>query len=95
VIGNEDKYLYCFDGLSGKLIWKYRTNGRIVGSAVIGTTSVLFGSNDGNIYMVSLKEGRKLWSFNAGSPVSCSPAVIRDRFYFLTEDGRLLAFGNK
>ena len=45
--------------------------------------------------MLSLQDGKKLWSFNAGAPVSSSPAVTKDRFYFLTEDGRLLAFGKK
>ena len=78
-----------------KLKWKFRTNGRITGSAVITPTKVIFGSLDGYIYMLNLKDGKKIWSFNAGAPVSSSPAVTKDRFYFLTEDGRLLAFGNK
>jgi len=50
---------------------------------------------DGNIYILGLNDGKKLWSFNAGAPVSSSPAVVPGRFYFLTEDGRLLAFGTK
>ncbi len=95
VIGNDDKYLYCYNAATGKQVWKYRTNGRITGSAVITPSKVLFGSMDGNIYMLSLSDGKKIWSFNAGAPVSSSPAVIKGRFYFLTEDGRLLAFGTK
>ncbi len=95
VIGNEDKYLYCYDAANGKLIWKYRTNGRITGSAVITPSKVVFGSTDGYIYLLNLTDGKKLWSFNTGASVSSSAAVTRDRFYFLTEDGRLLAFGNK
>jgi outer membrane protein assembly factor BamB len=95
VIGNEDKYLYCYNSASGKLIWKYRTNGRIVGSAVITETKVLFTSMDGTVSILGLADGKKLWSFNAGTPVSSSPAVIRGRVYILTEDGRLLAFGDK
>ena len=65
------------------------------GSAVIAPGKVLFGSGDGYIYMLSIKDGTKLWSFNAGSPISSSPALMNGRFYILTEDGRLLAFGNK
>jgi outer membrane protein assembly factor BamB len=95
VIGNEDKYLYCYNTTDGKQIWKYRTNGRITGSAVMSPSGVLFGSMDGNIYLLGLADGKKLWSFNAGAPVSSSPAVTNGRFYFLTEDGRLLAFGTK
>jgi outer membrane protein assembly factor BamB len=62
---------------------------------VISPGKVLFGSSDGNIYILRLSDGKKLWSFNAGTPVNSSPAVVKDRFYFLTEDGRLLAFGIK
>jgi len=50
---------------------------------------------DGNVYILGLTDGKKVWSFNAGTPVSSSPAVINDKFFILTEDGRVLAFGNK
>jgi len=50
---------------------------------------------DGNVYILGLQDGLKKWSFNAGTPISSSPAVVKDRFYVLTEDGRLLAFGLK
>lgn len=93
VIGNEDKYLYCYNASNGKLIWKYRTNGRIVGSAVVTKTKVLFTSMDGTVNILGLTDGKKLWSFNAGTAVSSSPAVTEGRFFILTEDGRLLAFG--
>jgi len=56
---------------------------------------VLFGSDDGYVYILSLRDGAKIWSFNCGGAVSSSPAVVKERFYILTEDGRLLAFGNK
>jgi hypothetical protein len=50
---------------------------------------------DGTVNIIGLANGKKLWSFNAGTPVSSSPAVIKGKFYILTEDGRLLAFGDK
>ena len=50
---------------------------------------------DGNIYILGLTDGKKLWSFNAGTPISSSPAVIKGKFYILTEDGRLLALRKK
>jgi outer membrane protein assembly factor BamB len=95
VIGSEDKYLYCYNSFDGKLLWKYRTNGRIIGSAVLSPTNVLFTGMDGYVYILGLANGKKLWSFNAGSPIGSSPAVIKGKFFILTEDGRLLAFGNE
>jgi eukaryotic-like serine/threonine-protein kinase len=95
VIGNDDKYLYCYNAGDGRQLWKFRTNGRITGSAVLTPSSVLCGSMDGNVYLLNLADGRKLWSFNAGAPISSSPAISQGRFYILTEEGRLLAFGIK
>jgi outer membrane protein assembly factor BamB len=40
-----------------------------------------------------LQDGTKKWNFNVGTPISSSPAVTKERFYILTEDGRLMAFG--
>jgi outer membrane protein assembly factor BamB len=42
---------------------------------------------------LDIKTGKRLWSFDTGKPVGSSPAVIDKKFYILTEDGRLLAFG--
>lgn len=95
ITGREDKYLCCYNAGSGKLLWKFRTNGKITGSAVLTQSKVLFGSEDGYVYLLSLLDGKKIWSFNTGSPVKSSPAISGERFYILTEDGRLLAFGNK
>jgi outer membrane protein assembly factor BamB len=95
VVGSEDKYLCCYNASDGKLLWKYRTNGSITGSAVITSTKVLFCGMDGSVYILSLSDGKKLWSFNAGTQISSSPAVIKGKFYILTEDGRLLAFAEK
>lgn len=95
IIGNEDKSVYCYDLLSGKLKWSFRTNGRITGSAVVTLSKVIFGSLDGFVYMLNLEDGKKVWSFNTGAPIGSSPAVAGNRFFVLTEDGRLLAFGRK
>jgi outer membrane protein assembly factor BamB len=95
VVGNDDKYMYCYNSATGKLNWKFMTNGSITGSAVITPAKVLFGSTDGYVYILNLADGKKIWSFNAGAPISSSPVVSKDRFYILTEDGRLIAFGKK
>jgi eukaryotic-like serine/threonine-protein kinase len=95
VLGSEDKSIYCYNQKDGELIWKYRTNGRVISSAVITDTKVLATGMDGFVYILSLKDGKKIWSFNTGTPISSSPAVVKGRFYILTEDGRLLAFGEK
>lgn len=93
VLGGEDKILRCYNEPDGKEVWNYRTNARITGSAVIARDKVLFTGMDGFVTILNLADGKKLWSFNAGSSIGSSPAVTAGRFYILTDDGRLLAFG--
>ena len=95
IIGNDDKFLYCFNAIDGKQKWKFRTNGSITGSAVMTADKVLFASTDGNVYLLRQSDGTKLWNFYAGSAISSSPAVIKDNFIILTDDGRVLSFGLK
>jgi outer membrane protein assembly factor BamB len=95
VIGSEDKYLYCYNSVDGKMLWKYRTKGKITGSAVITSDKVLFSGMDGYVNILALLDGKKIWSYNVGTPVSSSPAVIIGKFFILADDGRLMAFGSK
>ena len=44
IAGNRDGYMYAFDSATGKLVWKYKTDGPILFSAA---------SYDGKIYFVS------------------------------------------
>jgi len=35
------------------------------------------------VYILGINDGKKCWSFNAGTPIGSSPAVIKDKFYIL------------
>lgn len=95
LVGCEDNNLYCYNAKNGKLIWKYRSTDQIKGSAVISSSGVLSAGTDGIVNLFRLSDGMKEWSFNVGTAVSSSPAMSGNCFYILTEDGRLMAFGNQ
>jgi eukaryotic-like serine/threonine-protein kinase len=94
IIGDDNKTICCYNISDGILRWKFRTNGSIKGSCVIAGDQILATSMDRNIYILNLQDGSKKWSLNSGTSISSSPIVSKDRFYVLTEDGRLMAFGN-
>ena len=60
---------------------------------MVAGNKVLFGSRDSKVYILDITTGKELWKFDAGKQVGSSPAVAGKVFYILTEDGRLLAFG--
>ena len=47
---------------------------------------------DGELYLLRLADGTKLWSFKAGDEIS-SPAVIERMILVGSEDGTVIAFG--
>ena len=59
----------------GKLIWKFRTGGKIFSSPVIVDGIVYVGSEDSNCYAISTATGELKWKFHTGGAVSSSPAV--------------------
>jgi len=48
-------------------------------SPVIAGERVYVGSSDGHFYGLELASGKKLWEFEAGSPLSASPAIAAGR----------------
>ena len=62
-------------------------------SPVIASGRVYVGSSDGHFYVLDLASGKKLWDFEAGSPLSASPAIAAGRVVIGSQDGRLYCFG--
>ncbi|MCC6731798.1 MAG: PQQ-binding-like beta-propeller repeat protein, partial [Candidatus Omnitrophica bacterium] len=53
---------------------------------------VLFGSEDGNLYLVSLAEGKELWKYDFGEGTIASPAVSNGKVVIGAEDGYVYCF---
>jgi outer membrane protein assembly factor BamB len=43
--------------------------------------------------VLDLATGKKVWAFDAGSPLFASPAIAAGRVVIASEDGRLYCFG--
>jgi outer membrane protein assembly factor BamB len=59
---------------------------------VITGGRVYIGSNDGKFYVLDLQTGAKVWEFEAGAPLSASPAVAEGALVIGSQDGRLYCF---
>jgi outer membrane protein assembly factor BamB len=46
---------------------------------------------DGQVYGLSLKAGKPLWSFRAGAPIASSPLAVGDAVYFGCNDHSVYA----
>ena len=82
VHGIDDCGQSCLD------FYDARTRGVVARQSPDGR--VFVGSNDGMFYVLNLSNGAKLWEFNAGAPLSASPAIANGRIVIGSQDGRLV-----
>ncbi len=87
--GSYDKYLYCLDSQNSRIIWKFRTRGKITTSPIIAGSYIFFGSDDRKLYCLHAKDGTKIWEYETMKAVRSSPAVSGGRVYFGSNDATL------
>ena len=104
-IGTPYGALVAVNKETGKKIWGFDTeetigwfspytksDNLIISSPVISGNTVYFGANDGIFYAVDTKTGKKIWSYNLGSPVLSSAAVSGNAVFISAYDGNVYAF---
>jgi len=64
-------------------------------SPVICGDKVIVGSDDGRLYLLALADGKQVWSYEMGKPVTSSPAVVGGLVVVGCDDGYVYAFGPK
>ena len=83
LIGDEDGIFHAIDRQTGKRVWAYSTDAKIISSANVLGEKVLFGSYDDNLYCLNLADGKFQWKFETQGYVHCSPGIA-DHFTFVT-----------
>lgn len=59
-VGSDDNHLYAFDATSGRLAWKWRAGGDVIGASVDGNL-VVFASLDNVVRGVNRGNGNQQW----------------------------------
>ncbi len=89
--GSYDHHLYAVNADSGKLVWKYQTDGGIVSRPAVMDDSVFIGSEDNRLHVVSAKSGSILWTYYTNGPVRSSPFVAHGHIFIGSDDMSLHA----
>lgn len=90
-VGCTNGNLYALSIDTGKLLWKFHTNGGIESSVYVSENTVYVGSTDDNFYAVNALTGELKWKFITGFNVSSSPVVSGQNVYFASDDGYIYA----
>jgi outer membrane protein assembly factor BamB len=104
VVGGGDGLVYAFNAKTGRLHWKFRTDGRVRSSPAISNGVVFVGSYDGSLYAIDFESGRLIWRFDTKGrsinsanygfdrrAILASPAVSDGVVYIGSRDARLYA----
>ena len=89
-VGSIDSRLYCIDGGSGNILWRFQAGSTISSSPAVGDLSgdgkpkVVFGSYDGRIYCLDCMNGSLVWRYQTRAGIPASPALAD-----LNGDGKL------
>jgi outer membrane protein assembly factor BamB len=87
--------LFCFNALTGTLLWRYETDDDIGSAApAVAYGRVYVGDRDGWIYCLDAVTGTLLWRYRAGHDIHrridlSSPAVVEGRVYVGCWDNQL------
>jgi outer membrane protein assembly factor BamB len=92
VVGSLDGFVYCFDRVSGQMIWSFPARSAVhsdIVSYVIGNDEFfLFGNDDGNFFCVNAF-GKQQWVFKTNGRIRSEALIANDTVYFGSEDNHL------
>lgn len=94
VCGCNDNFVYCLDYKTGKLLWKYETQGEVKYGAIFDEKRkmVIIGSMDGNVYCLSIVTGELVMIFSAQAGFYSNPVLFEDTIIIGSLDKNIYCF---
>jgi hypothetical protein len=97
-VGGMDHKLYALDATTGTLLWTFSNSAAgFDTNPLVANNLVYLGNRDGSFYAIYSNDhpsrGQLAWKFNAGSPISFSPAIdtANSTLYFATDNAYAFA----
>ncbi len=85
--------MFCFDAITGTLLWDYENWGRSTAAPAVAYGGVYFGDGDDWIYCLDAENGSLRWrymtTYIVGSVDISAPAVVDGRLYVGCNDDQL------
>lgn len=97
--GSWDRNVYALNKKTGKQIWEFRTDDRIVAAPAYSGGTIYIGTNGGHLYALNAKTGRMQWRASSNTRLGrreyfyATPAVAYGRVYAANTDGYVYSYG--
>lgn len=88
-----DGTLYAVEIESQTVVWRFETDGPLIGGVTLADGTLYVGSADGKLYAVNVEDGEQQWAlpFTTGDEIWSAPAVAGGVVYVTSMDGRVYA----
>lgn len=80
-VGGADGHVFAVDAETGEFLWKFKTEGPVVGAPVAHEGLVYAGSTDKRLYALNARTGEKVWTLETGWEFVNSPLPSGDMLY--------------
>jgi outer membrane protein assembly factor BamB len=91
-----DRNVYCLDAKTGRLVWKFRTEGAIMdGPSPVHGGLLYIGSYDHSMYALHAATGRLAWKFMTEGEIASTPVQDNGMVYFGSRDRNIYALDAK
>ncbi len=104
-VGAWDNNIYALNASTGERVWNFSTAGEIHSTPAIADNTVSVSSDDRYLYVLNASTGDLIWKYLTTSSKTlgnathgnllASPAIANGNLYISTEEGNVVAFGNK
>jgi outer membrane protein assembly factor BamB len=84
-------FVYSFDSLERKILWEYKTKHPLVSAPLLGKERIYVFDRKNTLYCLD-QEGQLLWEKKTEENVTSELKEDRERLYWGTEEGGLVAF---
>lgn len=86
-VGDDMGNLTAYQAATGKKLWNFKANHRILGTPDVKEDVVVFGSADEKIYGLHARTGKLLWTVQAEAPVLGAVTIDHGKAYIGASDG--------
>lgn len=89
-VGAEDQNVYALRAKDGSVMWKFKTDSRIVSSAPTVEGNTLYaGCYSGSFFAVNAATGKMKWKVKTGDSIFSTPLVKGNKIFIGSNDGSL------
>jgi len=90
-VGGTGNVFIAINANTGKILWKFQTEGSVESKPAFDKNTVFFGASDGFFYALDGQTGDVIWKYKLSTEVLAAPVIFKDKIYFITQNNTLYA----